>query len=131
MSSNKQIAVGQAVAVQSGYGYSNSFGWTVAKVTPKGQVVLKRDSDGYEMRFDADGYEMSKHAGRYHRARLITDIDAAKESNRREQAQRDAAAAINAVRGEARSTYGKESMLEIVAQLEAAVAAARAAVDAI
>lgn len=129
-----QVSVGQAVAVQSSYAnHSYNFDYAVVKVTPKGQVVVKRGSDGYEMRFDADGYEMSKFASKYRRSRLVVDVEAARKAEAAKAARRNAAALLNAVAVGHQVTehYGPEDMAKVLADLEAKIAAARAAVEAL
>lgn len=134
-----RLTVGQPVAVQSAYNFdSYSFGYTVTKVTPGGQVVVKREADPitgdleHEMRFDKDGYRMSKGGGsRFRCERLELDVDAARESVRKSKAKSDAASAINAVRGAAGSRNDKESLQAQVVKLAELLDAARAAVEAI
>lgn len=135
---NVNVVVGQEVGIRSGYGHGRvSFGYTVAKVTASGQVVVTRTEPSTipglnrERRFNADGYEMKSGASTYHRDSLVTDVAAARERARVEQACNTAANAISAVRIDARGTYGKEGLLEQVAKLETLLAAARAAVEAI
>lgn len=126
------IAIGQEIAIQSSYNdNSYMFGYAVAKVTPTGQVGVKRTADGYEMRFDKDGYRMDGASSRYRRERLVIDLNAAHEDVRRAAAQLMAADAINAIRGNAGRRNDKESMREQVAKLAELLEAARVAVEAI
>lgn len=134
----QQIAVGQEVAIQNGYGRGHvNFGFTVAKVTRSGQVVIDVSRDGIkrERRFDADGYEMgASHlsSSKYNRDRLVVDVAAAREQAARDERSAKAAGLLNEAKAEhVRDTWGKDSMLKIVADLEAKLAAARAAVEAI
>lgn len=124
--------VGQEVAVQSRYNSDSfMFGWTVAKITPTGQVVAKRTADGYEMRFDKDGYRMETSSSRYRCERLITDFDSVHETVRVAKAKSDAAQAVNAVKGNAARFNDKESLRRQIQELAVALEAARVAVEAI
>lgn len=126
------INPGQEVAVQSGYGNNLiDFGYTVVKATPGGQVVVKRTSDAYEMRFDANGTQMGKHVSSRYPSRLIIDLDSAHETVRITKAKAEAVAAINAVRGDAGRYNDKESLHRQVMELATALEVARLAVQAI
>lgn len=138
MANTNQTAVaGQEVAIQSGYGRGTVyFGYKIARVTPKGQVVIEIPAMGTiaarERRFDADGYEMGSSAGKFNRDRLVFDVAAARANAEREKRSALAAGLLNDINADrVRSTYSKESMLKVVADLEAQLAAARAAVEAI
>jgi len=123
----KTLTVGQEVAVQSGYSNdSYMLGYVVAKITPTGQVVAKRSSDGYEIRFDKDGYETEIET-----MRLVVDLDAMRETIRQDRARSAAAGAVDAVRGEAGRYNDKESLQAQIVKLAELLEAARVAVDAI
>jgi hypothetical protein len=125
-----QIVVGQEVAVQDRH--SVRFDYKVTKVTPSGQVVIQRNFDGYEMRFDKNGYQMNTMSSHYYKDRLVLDVVGAKEESARKDRARLAERAILAVgERECRYTYGKETMLKQIAEMEVRLAAAKAAVEAI
>jgi hypothetical protein len=71
----KNAVVGQEAAVAHSGSWSThyNFGYRVVKVTPSGQVVIRRESDGYERRFDNRGKEMGKS---YCSDYLVLDVDA-------------------------------------------------------
>jgi hypothetical protein len=122
--------VGQEVAIQGSYSYDNyRFGYVVAKVTPSGQVVVRRTADGHEQRFDKNGYEMDSLSSKYHRDQLVVDVDAARAHLSNVNAKRTAAAAINAVRGDAGRYNDKESLLKQLATLAELLEVARLAVE--
>ena len=108
------------------------FGFTVYKVTPSGQVVVRSEGPtAREIRFDKDGYEMSKFASRYRRGQLIVDVANARERERKAEATRKAVDSVNAVRGDAGRYNDKESLQTQVVKLSELLDAARAAVEAI
>jgi hypothetical protein len=122
-----KCTVGQVVAVRSGYGRNEaSEGYTVTKVTPKGQVVVKRDVDGYEIRFDANGYEISKFASKYYRASLVCDIEAVREENRVHAVKIELTNVLNATRTDCRSDFSKKSYEDVVERMQQQIDAARA-----
>lgn len=123
----KSLTVGQEVAVLD---YSRwMFGYLVAKVTPSGQVVVKRESDGYERRFDKRGYEMGKS---YHRAVISADVMGLRTSEGRATRANAAAQAITAVKvDKCLGTYGVMYMTEQLEQLQKLLDEAKAAVAAI
>lgn len=122
---------------------SYSFGWTVERLTPTGKGVAVRavsGSSGNEVQrkaFQNQGYEteggnpngkVASYGGTFH-----TDVAACQavmDQFRRRQA---AAEALNKVKLDSTAwhSWHKDSMLSEVAKLEALVAAARAAVEAI
>jgi ABC-type transport system substrate-binding protein len=133
MNSTTQIAVGQEAVISHSGSWSVHyyFGYKVTKVTPSGQVVVQHESDGYERRFDAKGREMGKSSNYPDSIHFnVVELRAAEDKRGREAT---AAAAINAVKVEetVRGTWGKESMEVRIANLEALLAAAKAAVAAI
>lgn len=131
MNSTTQITVGQE-AVISHVGSWNThyaFGYTVSKVTASGQVVVVRD--GKERRFNKDGREMGTSSSYPDHINFnVAEIRASEDKRGREAT---AAAAINAVKvsESVKGTWGKESMEAKIADLEALLAAAKAAVAAI
>ena len=134
MTSTTTLTVGQEVGIRSGGYRAVQFGYTVTKITKTGQVTVSiptQDGGVHLRRFDADGKEMGTGLSRWHRAELVTDLDAAREQERQHKARVDAARAIEAVRAECGTGYSKESMQQLITKLEAKLAAAKAAVDAI
>ena len=128
---HQQITVGQeAVIGRTGSRSTHyHFDYKVTKVTPSGQVVVQRGSDGYERRFDAKGREIGR--GNYPDTLHfnVTEIRAIEDKKARQNA---AASAILAVKVEnCKGTYSKETMEEQIAQLEALLVAAKAAVASI
>jgi hypothetical protein len=124
------VTIGQEVVVNSAYGANMpQFGYRVKKITPKGQIVVVRESDGCEIRFDKYGFEVGS-ASRLYKSTLSTDIDHARERVRYRGAAIEAATAINNVRMEERvlHTYNKEMFVQAIAELESKLAAAKAAV---
>lgn len=127
-------AVGQEVAVQSGYSYDRyMFGFIVTRITPSGQVIVSRRMEdgtaGPERRFDKDGYEMGSNVSKFRRQSLVTDVAAARESVRNEKARNAAASAINAVRGDAGRYNDKDSLQAQIAKLAGLLDLARLAVE--
>lgn len=129
---NATIGAPAAIEVLGGWGHTRiQTGYVVAHVTPKGRVTVRRVSDGYERKFDAKGRELGR--GEYHAARLRLDVDAV-DAEVNERARRSAAAdALNAVtiNNAALHTNSAESLQGRLQELEALLAAARAAVAAI
>jgi hypothetical protein len=127
------VIVGQEVAVQTSY--STLFGFVVTKVTPSGQVVAARPGDDTAItkRFDANGYGMGAGSSKFHCDRLVTDVAAAREAVRKENALRAAARAICAVQAErgCNPRWGTEYMLKELDRLETLVAKARELVAAV
>lgn len=131
--------VGQEIAYSAytgGYEPRYSFGWIVTKVTPSGRFTAQRGDDAtYARHFNTQGYEVKSLVSGTLRTcggAARTDVTELKARAAQRDQARAAAAAILAVKvTECRHTYGKDYMLEQVAQLEALVAAARAAVEAI
>lgn len=118
--------------MQSGHSINHyTFGYTVVKVTPKGQVVVTRTSDGHEMRFDNNGRHMGPGASSNYPSRLVTDLATAHEDIRVTTAKHIAARAIEAVRVDVGRYNSKESLAEQVEKLAAALEIARNAVEAI
>lgn len=125
-----QAQVGQPAAIQHCGSWTSTFqtGYTVTKVTPSGQVVVTRDSDGYQRRFSADGREMGKS---YSKDWLRLDVAAVERELAGRAAARDASDAINALTSEdnrCKPTYSARYMQERIAIMEAQLAAAKAAV---
>lgn len=60
--------IGQKVAVQSIWGLRK--GYTVIKISPTGQVTVKREGEGAPRRFTAYGYEIG-YNDRFDKPRLI------------------------------------------------------------
>ncbi len=125
---------------------SYSFGWVVKRLTPTGKGVAERSTsilaDGVaqvEQRcFQHQGYEtegttpngpVKRHGGTFH-----TDVaacQAAVDQFRRTQNAVSALQAVTASAQTARWTWGKTGLMDEVTKLEALLAAARAAVEAI
>lgn len=123
----------QEVAIERSWGGVN-FGYMVIKVTPKGQVVVKRfgDVDAKEYRFDKEGYAMDGSTSSYHKDRLIVDVAGARNVIERKARATKAAVAIEAVRVErCLSTYPQETMARQIAELEEKLTAAKLLVAAI
>lgn len=107
-----------------------TFGYVVSKVTPTGLVTIKRTSDGYERKFDKDGREMGTYSSKYNRDVVRFDVEELKAYVAKVHRAQNAAEAIRSVCvKESRGTYGKESLLAQIAELEEKLSAARAAVN--
>lgn len=133
---NTKYTVGQEVAIRECgglYGNRVTFGWIVSRVTPSGKFTVNRPVDGYTRHFDAVGRETSKTWEKLnYGGRILTDLEAVKADYAARDARQAAATAILAVRvQDSRATYGKGSLLAQVEELEALLAKARAAVEAI
>lgn len=126
------ITIGQEAAVAhcGSWNTHYTFGYVVSKVTPTGQVTIKRTSDGYERKFDKNGYETGTSASKYRRDTVCFNVEELKIAEQAKIRAARAAGAIMAVRvEESRGTYGKEALLEQIAELEEKLAKARAAVN--
>jgi hypothetical protein len=126
-----QATVGAPAAVQhnGSCGHTSyQLGYAVTKVTPTGQVTIKRDSDGYERKFKPNGHEMNKLA---YGDTLRLDVEAVQAEMNRVSRHRAAADAINNVRLEeqVKHTWGADSMRDRIADLEALLAKAKEAVN--
>ena len=124
--------IGQEAAVAhcGSWNIHYTFGYVVAKVTPTGQVTIKRTTDGYERKFDKNGCEMGRSASVYLRDTVCFNVEELKASVSEKNRTNLAAEAIRNVRIEdSRGTYGKECLLSQIAELEEKLAAARAAVN--
>ena len=125
----KSLTVGQEVAILD---YNTwFFGYRVTKVTPSGQVIVKRDgSDAYERRFDKRGYEMG--GSKFRPASLSADVDTIRNSEDKLKRANKAATAIMAVKVDrCLGTYSVEGMNEQLVQLQKLLDEAKAAVAAI
>ncbi len=133
------LTIGQEVVIASpgAWEMHYTFDYFVHKITPKGQVtVRKTDPSGavfHEFRFNADGYEVGSSAARHGRGTtLCTNIAEIREALARKERAKIAASLLSELgKTECRGTYSKEYMLEAVAAIEAKLAKARAAVEAI
>lgn len=120
---------------------SYGFGWVVERLTPTGKGVAVRgeanDPLARRVAFQHQGYEtegntpngaVKSYGGTFHTN--VAECQAAVDQFRRAQV---ATETLNAVKlaQPARWTWGKQSMLGEVTKLEALLAAARAAVEAI
>lgn len=126
----KTLTAGQEVAIISNF---NSRFATVKKVTPSGQVVVgwTLGTEKREARFDKDGREIGTHTSRWNRDYLRADVDAVRAEIDAKKRAVHAARVLNEIKPpDARPTYGKDSMIEIVQKLEQQIALARAAVEA-
>ncbi len=125
------VTIGQEAVISHVGSWSThyAFGYTVSKVTASGQVVVVRD--GKERRFNKDGREMGTSSSYPDRINFNVEEIRAAEAKRAREAT--AASAINAVKVQesVKATWGKESMVSKIAELEALLAAAKAAVEAI
>lgn len=113
--------VGQEVVVvhNTHYGSHYAYGYTVNRVTPTGQVVVKRDTDGLERRFDKRGREMGR-PGWNSNYWLEADVEACKGRDARKMRTVQACEALKLVRvDQCQPTYSKEHLLEEVARLQA------------
>lgn len=132
ITNTKSLTLGQEVAIGTSGSYETrySFDWTVVRITPSGQVVVSKADQ--ERRFNARGYEMGR-GDTWRTPFLVEDVARVRDQQARAARARAAAAALNEVSQleRVRDTYSKEFMLEQVAALEALVAKARAAVEAI
>ena len=120
-----------------------TFDWVVGRVTPSGKFTAQRTAVGaggelaVETRFfDARGNELGESLSGQRKQFGHTasfDVDAWKQRVARREASQKAAAAINAVAGQekARDAWSKESMAQVVAEMEQRLAVARALVEAI
>lgn len=125
---NTEFQVGQEVAIVDGR--HTQFGYEVSKVTPSGQVLVVRKSDGYVRRFNKNRREIGKFASFY--TRLHADAEALRTVIDRRTRADQAAAAIMAVRVDrSLGTYGVSGLQEQLAELEQLLETAKAAVQAI
>ena len=122
-----------AISRLSSYATIYQFGYTVTKVTPSGQVVVKRASDGLERRFDAQGYEMGSSASRYRRECIHFNVAEIRAAEAARLGANAAAQALNAVRLErpVQGTWGKKSLQETAAELRALLSQAEALIEAL
>lgn len=150
------VKVGQELAFEDGSSMRSSwrparytFGWIVERVTPTGKGVavrsytnadgskgaLKRgfQHQGYETTDGKDGQPNPNGAVRNYGGRFYQDVEGLRAQMERQARSRVASDALNAVKlgRPARDTWSKDSMLEEVTLLEALLATARAAVEAI
>jgi hypothetical protein len=136
-----KYTVGQEVAVarHGSWNTNYHFGYFVHKVTPSGQVTVRQPRDVssiypegfYERRFDKDSYEMGTTCSKYNRDRLMSNVAELREGEAKKQRAATAAALITKLGDECKSTYSKEHMLEAIAKIEATLAAAKLAVEAV
>lgn len=157
MSSNfPKVSVGQALAFQDGSSMRSSwgtprytFGWVVERVTPTGKGVAARSytnadgttsvtrrgfqHQGYETTDGKDGQPNPNGTVRNYGGRFYQDVEGLRAQMERQARSRAASDALNAVKLErpTRETYSEESLRESLATLEALLATARAAVEAI
>lgn len=156
MSSNfPTVKVGQELAFEDGSSMRSSwgparytFGWIVERVTPTGKGVAVRKiprlngtEEVHKRGFQHQGYETQDNekgpnpngAVRNYGGRFYQDVEGLRAQMERQARSRKASEALNEVKlgNPARDTWSKDSMLEEVTRLEALVAAARAAVEAI
>lgn len=126
------VKIGQEAAVAhcGSWNTHYTFGYVVSKVTPTGQVTIKRTADGYERKFDKNGYEMGTSSSKYRRDTVHFNVEELKIAEQTKKRAAQAAGAIMAVRvEESRGTYSKEALMAQIAELEEKLAAARAAVN--
>ena len=126
------ITIGQEAAVchMGSWAHHYYFGYVVAKVTPTGQVTIKRNCDGYERKFDKNGREMGTSMSKWNRDTVCFNVEELRQSEQaKKRAERAAEAIKNVCVIDSRGTYGKEALLEQIAELEEKLAAARAAVN--
>jgi hypothetical protein len=126
---NSVGAIGKEVAIRNRLG-GFQFGYEVLRVTPIGQVVVKRISDGYTRKFDKRGREM--HRGGYG-DELEFNVEGAREQVEGISKRRVAANLLNEVnlQGPVKYTWAKESMERIAAELQEKLDAAKAAIAAL
>lgn len=119
------VTVGQEVAVQRKGEFS--FGWTVAKVTPSGQITVTRGDS--KCRFDKRGAEIG---GGWYGSWLIVSAEAIAEARKTQRVANARRAAVAAVRGLGRqvgSNMTAEDLLKVLDEIEADLAKARKAWD--
>lgn len=128
-----QVKVGDeaVVAHYGSWSTNHNFGYVVTKVTPKGQVVVKRESDSYERRFDANGVEMKTSASKYRRDVVLFNVAELRNNEARMLATKRAEKAISDV-GVEMPGYGntdKKYLLTKMEELEAQMARARELIE--
>ena len=125
-------AIGDQVAIcrYASFGPSTyDFGYTISRITPSGQMVVKR-ADGYERKFDKHGEEMS--GSSYNRPYLRHNVAELELEVAALNRSKTAVQAILAVKvSESRATWGKGSLAKQITELQVLLDAARAAVEAI
>lgn len=125
----QQVQVGQEAAIVDGTHVQ--FGYTVVKVTPTGQVTVRRN-DGYERRFNSDSREINAlYHSKYRKPVVRFDVEALRQNELRDKKRQEAAEAINAIvpNDRARATWSKDSMLAHIAEIEALLQKAKALVE--
>jgi hypothetical protein len=132
-----EVALGQPVVLTSCRWEHVHIRCRVTQITASGRVVLARDDNDIDKRtFVCKNGRWHEWGGKdcYDSLYLRWDVTAVAEERARFRRQQLAADALNHVMRSdrlARPTWTKESMLEEVTRLEAVLAAARTAVEAI
>lgn len=137
-----QVTVGQSIVFLPWTNYEDrpSFGWVVSRVTPSGKFEVSAKSDNGALSltryFNAQGYQLDDNFNgkvSRHGARVETDIAKWEARNLKHNLLQNAAVALNAVtlKEQVRHTWGKDSMVAKLAELEALLASARIAVGAL
>jgi hypothetical protein len=138
------VTVGQRVVwVDYGTGRYEarpSFNWTVTRVTPSGKFELTADHNTpaslVVRAFNAQGFQLegglTGRVAKYSNVRICTDVAEWEAIAAKRVRAQVAAEAVNAVKlpEPARYTGGKDGLQRQVAELEALLALARAAVEA-
>lgn len=133
------VQIGQEVVVgrAGSWKYHYSFGYKVTRITPKGQIVVVRETlngDGSpsvrEMRFNVNGDEIG--STRYTTHRLHLNVDEIKDRLAKEDRTQAACKAIYDVKVEVSNRWlSKETLETYITELEEKLAEAKAAVEAI
>lgn len=134
----KAAKVGDAVYIISGRDYQYVNKHTITKITPTGHIKVATYGDTVltfkvatycgALQLSASGYITEQY--------LVLDLERVDAERAAAAARQNAAAALSALVDpfggrSPRNTWGKEAMLEAVVRLEALVAAARTAVEAV
>lgn len=134
----KAAKVGDAVYIISGRDYQYVNKHTITKITPTGQIKVATYGDTVltfkvatycgALQLSASGYITEQY--------LVLDLERVDAEKAAKVVRQNAAAALSALsepfsNDRPRATWSKESMLAAVTRLEALVAAARTAVEAV
>lgn len=130
------FTVGQEVVIgrMGSWDMHYNFGYRVTKVTPTGQVTVEFTMENQRvstLKFNNRGYEMGTSG--YSLRQIYADVAGIREQVASKHRASKAAEALNdvALQEKCRSTYSRESMVEMLEQLQAKLDAAKAAVAAI
>lgn len=127
-----QLAVGQEIVLcrMGSFDVHYVFGYKVTKVTPTGRITIQRDAEGMVAasvkQFNKHGEELGANA--YHNLWLDTDVAGIRQLMADRASTRKAVVALKLVRTPDSFGTDKTALLNMVANLETKLAAAKAAV---